>query len=77
MIEAGGGPLWRIVTDARITRRKYYHCVQLPTGETVFKSRLFEEAVEFLRGTGQKQAALLYCEDWNKSGHRRAILTLE
>lgn len=77
MSDPGGDPLWRIVADARLTRRKYYHCVQTPDRTTVFKTRLMSEAVEFLRAAEVTHAELIASEDYDRQGNRRAILSLE
>ena len=58
--EASGG--WAIVTDVRITRRKYYHFVLEPTGQHVFNSRHFWQCVEYLDGEGVEEYMLLPAE---------------
>jgi hypothetical protein len=51
VIETGPTRRWRVVADARLTRRKYFHCIETPEGDCVFKSRLFSEVIEYARAS--------------------------
>lgn len=45
-------PAWALYLDQWITRRKIYHIVQNPAGETVYKSRYVGECMAFLAAEG-------------------------
>lgn len=43
---------WTIWTDARITRRKFYHLVANPSGAIVFRARDVGRALQWLEAEG-------------------------
>lgn len=51
---------WTIYADLRITRRKLFHVVQNPKGETVYRSRLLGACLEFCEAEGAEEIVLTY-----------------
>ena len=52
-------PGWCIVTDARITRRKYFHFIVAPDRTIKYRSRLLWECIEWLAEEEISTAALI------------------
>lgn len=50
---------WHIVTDCRLTRRKYYHAVIGPDGTDRFRSRILWDCVEYLDAEGVSEYQLV------------------
>lgn len=68
---------WSIIIDARLTRRKYYHCVITPSERVAFRSKHLGECIDWLRAEGVANVDLLQAETTGKDRLLAATLTVK
>jgi hypothetical protein len=69
--------LHRVVVDCRLTRRKYFHVLQTPDGDTLHKDRMMVGILDYMLGAEIKVARLQWYEETDMDPTAAAYLVLE